>query len=422
MRPDATDHAFPTTPSLVLFEQSIWSRLRRSQNASILAVDVAFSPLANPRRMPPAFPFVPGARQHGYPAPGFQPQAYVPQGPPRPPALPQYTYYQTHDAHAQFQQPPMQHYPQGVHAQQQPPQMHYPQQQPPQAQYPQDTHARQQLPQGHYPHGTHAQQQQPQTHSHYGQQYMLQPHRPSFVPPRMPHPPSFYGGPFATAQPYQAAPPDPCAGVPTSASEFIHAIGPIPKVFTLNTTAWKDADKLSLERDNWREFASKVENQLGMVAGAIRFLITDPEDPNVCPTWQMYPAHHRAWMDSNSIMLAFLRDVLTVTERTQITHCKLASDAWDILCYRHLVRGPAGQIAALKRFANISNASDPKTFSATTTLLTQSNEAIWQCGPPNPELFPLPPTSHSPTRSTPSGPMYFRPARIRCMTWSLGSL
>ncbi|KAJ7503941.1 hypothetical protein B0H11DRAFT_2352865 [Mycena galericulata] len=325
-------------------------------------------PLATPRRLPPAFPLAPGAYQRGHPAPDFHPQAYVPQGPPHRPAPLQHAYYQTHNAHAQFQQPPMQHYLQGAHAQQQLPQMHYPQQQ---------------------PQATHAQQQQPQTHVHYGQQYMPQPHRPSFVPPRMPHPPSFYGGPFATAQPYQTAPPDPRAGVPTSASEFVHAIGPVPKVFTLNTTAWKDEDKLSLERDNWREFASKVENQLGMVAGAIRFLITDPDDPNVCPSWQMYPAHHRAWVDSNGIVLAFIRDVLTVTERTQITHCKLASDAWDILRYRHLVRGPAGQIAALKRFASISYASDPKTFSATTTLLTQSNEAIWQCGPPNPELFLL---------------------------------
>ncbi|KAJ7909791.1 hypothetical protein B0H13DRAFT_1877400 [Mycena leptocephala] len=185
------------------------------------------------------------------------------------------------------------------------------------------------------------------------------------------------------------APPNPQAGVPTSASEFVASVGPVPKVFPLTTSGWKEDEKLAYERDNWREFSSKVENQLGMIPGAARFLNSSPEDPNLCPSFQLYPAHHRAWMETNNVVLAFLRDVLTITERTHIAHCSIAADAWATLRYRHLVRGPAGQISALKRFASITYASDPKTFAATTTLLTQCNESVWQCGPSNPELFLL---------------------------------
>jgi hypothetical protein len=152
---------------------------------------------------------------------------------------------------------------------------------------------------------------------------------------------------------------------------------------------WKDEEKLAYERDNWREYSTKVENQLGMIPGAARFLENTEDDPNPCPSYQMYPAHHRAWLDTDRVVRAFLSDMLTVTERTHIAHCKTAADVWAMLRYRHLARGPAGQISALKCFANISYASDPGTFAATTTLLTQCNKAIWQCGAPNPELFLL---------------------------------
>jgi hypothetical protein len=163
----------------------------------------------------------------------------------------------------------------------------------------------------------------------------------------------------------------------------------VPRVFPLSTTGWKDEEKLAYERDNWREYSTKVENQLGMIPGAARFLENTEDDPNPCPSYQMYPAHHRAWLDTDRVVRVFLSDTLTVTERTHIAHCKTAADVWATLRYRHLARSPAGQISALKRFANISYASDPGTFAATTTLLTQCNEAIWQCGAPNPELFLL---------------------------------
>ncbi|KAJ6553992.1 hypothetical protein DFH09DRAFT_1318649 [Mycena vulgaris] len=139
---------------------------------------------------------------------------------------------------------------------------------------------------------------------------------------------------------------------------------------------WKDADKLALERDNWRPFSSKIEHQLGMTPGAVRFLIVNPDDPNPCPSWQMYPNHYHAWKETNQVVLSFLREVLTVMERGHLAHCALASDGYAMLCYRHLAHGLAGQVAALKCFASISYATDPKMFSATTTMLTETNKSV----------------------------------------------
>jgi hypothetical protein len=178
---------------------------------------------------------------------------------------------------------------------------------------------------------------------------------------------------------------NPMYHIPTLASEHVAAVGPVPRVFPLSTANWKDEDKPAYERDNWRDYSTKVAIQLGMIPGAARFLESTEEDPNPCPSFQMYPAHHRAWLDTDTVVRAFLNDTLTVTERMHIAHCKTTAD----ICYRHLAHGPAGQISALKCFTNISYASDPGTFAATTTLLTQCNEAIWQCGLPNPELFLL---------------------------------
>ncbi|KAJ6629774.1 hypothetical protein B0H10DRAFT_1939415 [Mycena sp. CBHHK59/15] len=176
------------------------------------------SPVATPRRMPP----VPGAPYHGQPW-AMHPREYHPQvyGYQHPPAPPQ-----------QYLPPP------------------YP---PP---YP---HA---APVSYY--------EQPQPH---GQRHLPQPQRPSFVPPcvpELPHPvASSYVNPYAPPQPYQTAPLDPRAGLPTSVSQNTQSMGPVPKLFALTTTNWKEAEKLSLEHDNWHPFSSKVENQLGMVPGAV---------------------------------------------------------------------------------------------------------------------------------------------------------
>ncbi|KAJ7739802.1 hypothetical protein DFH07DRAFT_965621 [Mycena maculata] len=263
-----------------------------------------------------------------------------------------------------------------------------------------------QYPQPHPPHGYHpgvpvtqhppvisyAPPPYPPPRDAYVPQFIPPPRHPAFAPPRMPPPPMVtpsYGTSYAHGAPQQPHAAPPASNLPASASEHVPAMGPIPKPFSLNTTAWTDAEKLSLKRDNWRAFESKVTNQLGMIAGAIRFLVLNPDDPNECPPQHLYPGHHRAWVDSNGIVLSFLREVLTVTERIHIADCTLASDTWTLLRYHHLVCGPAGQISAMKRFAAIQYASDPKTFASTTTRLTQCNEAIWHCGPPNPELFLL---------------------------------
>ncbi|KAJ7353603.1 hypothetical protein DFH08DRAFT_956655 [Mycena albidolilacea] len=187
-----------------------------------------------------------------------------------------------------------------------------------------------------------------------------------FVIPRAPVPPSFHQPSallYHTNLPYH---------IPMSVLEHIVVVSPVPRVFLLSTASWKDKEKLAYEWDNWCEYSTKVENQLGMIPGAALFLESTEADPNPCPSFQMFPAHHRTWLDMDWVVCAFLSDTLMVTLR-----------------YRHLARGPARQISVLKRFANITYTSDPRMFAATTTLLTQCNEVIWQCGAPNPEQFLL---------------------------------
>jgi hypothetical protein len=222
--------------------------------------------------------------------------------------------------------------------------------------------------------------------------YLPHSHRPPFVPPCIPAPPRLsYAPPIPPRLYTQVAPAPSHDGLPLSASQYIPAVtaGPALKVYALSSSGWKDEDKLAFERDNWRAFSVRVENQLGMIPGMARFLDPPEDDPNDCPSAQTHPAHYRTWMDTNQVVCVFLRDVLVVTERTHVAHCPTSMDIWATLRYRHLARSPAGQIPALKRFASISYASDLKTFAVTTTLLAQCNESIWQCSTPDPELFLL---------------------------------
>jgi hypothetical protein len=96
----------------------------------------------------------------------------------------------------------------------------------------------------------------------YSQQQCLPHHLPHpFVPPRVPEPPRYSA--LSYAQHYQSQ-------IPPSASQFTPAtMGPVPKVFPLSTAAWKDGDKLSREHNNWLEYSTHVENQLGMIPGAV---------------------------------------------------------------------------------------------------------------------------------------------------------
>jgi hypothetical protein len=127
--------------------------------------------------------------------------------------------------------------------------------------------------------------------------------------------------------------------ISTSVLEHVAAVGPVPRVFLLSTATWKDEEKLAYEWDNWREYSTKAENQLGMIPGAARFLESTNADPNPCPSFQMFPAHHCAWLDMDWVIRAFLSDTLTVTECTHIAHCTTAADTWATLHYRHLACG-----------------------------------------------------------------------------------
>ncbi|KAK6995591.1 hypothetical protein R3P38DRAFT_2800777 [Favolaschia claudopus] len=90
-----------------------------------------------------------------------------------------------------------------------------------------------------------------------------------------------------------------------SASGHIADLGPVPKPFSLLSSGWTDADKLALERYNWIPWSQRVKNQLGMASGAWRFL----ERGNPCPSFQVYPAHYRAWIDADMVVRCFLSEV-----------------------------------------------------------------------------------------------------------------
>ncbi|KAJ7713520.1 hypothetical protein B0H14DRAFT_3523369 [Mycena olivaceomarginata] len=133
----------------------------------------------------------------------------------------------------------------------------------------------------------------PQLHHPPPSNILQRPLRAPFVIPRAPAPPSFHQ---PSAPLYHTNPP---YHIPMSASEHVAAVGLVPRVFPLSTASWKDEEKLAYECDNWREYSTKVENQLGMIPGAARFLESTEADPNPCPSFQMYPAHHRAWLDTD---------------------------------------------------------------------------------------------------------------------------
>ncbi|KAJ7691021.1 hypothetical protein B0H17DRAFT_1134040 [Mycena rosella] len=214
--------------------------------------------------------------------------------------------------------------------------------------------------------------------------YVLPYRRPA--PP--PLPPPQRPRQYLPAQPPRPHTP-PALDVHSSVSGHVAAIGPVPRVYPISLSSWTEPDKLALERENWVLFSVKAKNTLGLSPGAWCFVEDTQEDPNTCPSFQMYPAHHRAWVDTDRVVMSFLSEVLTPTERTYIEHCESAKDIWATLRWRHEFRGPSGQIAALKKFVSITYSADPMTWASATTLLSQTNDKIWQCGLPNPEAFLL---------------------------------
>ncbi|KAK6984183.1 hypothetical protein R3P38DRAFT_2398224, partial [Favolaschia claudopus] len=171
----------------------------------------------------------------------------------------------------------------------------------------------------------------------------------------------------------------------SSASGHIADLGPVPKPFSLLSSGWTDADKLALERYNWIPWSQKVKNQLGMASGAWRFLERD----NPCPSFQVYPAHYRAWIDADMVVRCFLSEVCAVTERPYFEQCTSAAEVWETLLMRHTCRGPMGQIEALRSFLSVELSFDPKSWATPLTALRDLNSAIWASGTPDPDSFHL---------------------------------
>ncbi|KAF7372211.1 Integrase catalytic domain-containing protein [Mycena venus] len=174
-------------------------------------------------------------------------------------------------------------------------------------------------------------------------------------------------------------------GPAASVSGHLAAVGPVPKVFSLSVGGWLETDRLSLERNNWIPWSTRVKLELGLQPGATRFLGGD----NPCPSFTMFPGHHRAWLDTDAVVRAVLTSVYAVTERECFAEETTAAAVWSTLRRRHEHRGPIGQIKALRKFVATKYSRDPATFSATTTELSNLNSSIWAAGPVNANSFLL---------------------------------
>ncbi|KAJ7430376.1 hypothetical protein B0H11DRAFT_2263550 [Mycena galericulata] len=142
----------------------------------------------------------------------------------------------------------------------------------------------------------------------------------AFVPPAAPYRPTHGLNP----NPIHYAPPSNPTHYPppqqphyprqdySSVSGYGGELGPPPRTFRLSSSAWKDEEKLSLEADNWIPWEAKVLDTLGLEPGALRF-IRGSDDP---PPRDLYPAHHRAWVDSDDVVRSFLTAACTRSERS----------------------------------------------------------------------------------------------------------
>ncbi|KAJ7714977.1 hypothetical protein B0H16DRAFT_1477705 [Mycena metata] len=306
-----------------------------------------------------------------------------PWGPEHPPLGPFYVPPQP-----QPTQPP----PQQQQQQQQTPHQHQQQN----GQHPNGPPPRPQAPNGPGQHGP-----PPMARPRHQQRYAPPPHfqQPPVPPPnfhgaapQQPPPPAWQTPPYFSSagsfHPMYNAPPHFAPGMHSSVSGHIASIGPVPKPFSLSTTQWAETDKLALERGNWQKWSTKVRLDLMMQPGAARFL-NDDDDPNPCPSFEMFPGHHRAWKDSDAVVRAFITSICTMSERGFFAKSNTAAEIWASLRARHERCGPIGQIRAMRKFVSCKFSSDPSTFASKLQEMTDLNEAIWAAGTVDPDSFLL---------------------------------
>ncbi|KAJ7325588.1 hypothetical protein DFH08DRAFT_817262 [Mycena albidolilacea] len=87
----------------------------------------------------------------------------------------------------------------------------------------------------------------------------------------------------------------------SSISGYVVDHGPTYKALTLNPGSWKDDDKLSMERGNYQPWAKQFWSNIGIHAGATRWL-----DPTSVPlSINVYPCAHQQWLDNDVAVLSY---------------------------------------------------------------------------------------------------------------------
>jgi hypothetical protein len=118
----------------------------------------------------------------------------------------------------------------------------------------------------------------------YAGQHAVPPMRamPQYPPVQQPYYiPTVSSGPSHHYAPYHQYPHLNAMG--PSVSGHMAAMGPVPKVFSLSVGGWLESDRLSLDRNNWILWSTRVQLELGLQPSAVRFLGGD----NPCPSFDM---------------------------------------------------------------------------------------------------------------------------------------
>ncbi|KAJ7934610.1 hypothetical protein B0H13DRAFT_1854910 [Mycena leptocephala] len=85
--------------------------------------------------------------------------------------------------------------------------------------------------------------------------------------------------------------------------------------------------------------------------------------------------------DADSVVRSYLSSICVATEKVFIKGCTSAVEVYETLHRRHTQRGP--------KFLTVKYTADLSTASATSTMLTELNDAAWTSGSPDPDSFLL---------------------------------
>jgi hypothetical protein len=158
----------------------------------------------------------------------------------------------------------------------------------------------------------------------------------------------------------------------SSVSGYVADHGPIYKALTLNPESWKEDDELSMERRNYQPWAKRLWSNIGIHAGATRWL-----DPTSVPlSIDMYPRTHHQWLDNDVVVLSYINLVVSSSEQKHIQHCTSASAAWVTLRNRHTRCGPLDQVNRLRAAMAVQFSDDPESWAATLDRIAELKEAV----------------------------------------------